>query len=111
MTTTKLTGRTALITGASKGLGKAMALALAENGARVVLVSRNLEQLNEVAAAVDNCGAKALVLQTDVTEEDQVLRLERSVAEQCGKIQILINNAGINLRNRSPNLRLRNGDA
>ena len=95
MTTAKLTGRTALITGASKGLGKAMALALAQAGARVVLVSRNREQLNETAAAVRKCGAEAFVFQTDVAEEDQVLLLERGVIEQCGKIQILINNAGI----------------
>jgi NAD(P)-dependent dehydrogenase (short-subunit alcohol dehydrogenase family) len=94
----KLNGRTALITGASKGLGKAMALSLAQAGARVVLVSRNLEQLNETAAAVRKFGAEALVFQTDVSEEQQVLRLEQSVVEKCGKIQILINNAGINLR-------------
>ena len=98
MITAKLTGRTALITGASKGLGKAMALALAQAGARLVLVSRNLEQLGEVAAAVRKLGAEALVFQTDVAREDQVLRLEQSIKAQSGKIQILINNAGINLR-------------
>ena len=61
----KLQGRTALITGASKGLGKAMALALADVGARVILVSRNLEQLNETAAAVRKLGAEAVVFQAD----------------------------------------------
>jgi NAD(P)-dependent dehydrogenase (short-subunit alcohol dehydrogenase family) len=98
MNTAKLTGRTALITGASKGLGKAMALALAQVGARLVLVSRNLEQLDEVATAIRNAGAEAFVFQTDVTKEEQVLTLERNVKAQCGRIQILINNAGINLR-------------
>src|ERR1041384_8758707 len=98
MITAKLTGRTALITGASKGLGKAMALALAQVGARLVLVSRNLEQLDEVATAIRNAGAEAFVFQTDVTKEEQVLTLERNVKAQCGRIQILINNAGINLR-------------
>src|SRR5204863_4828993 len=94
----QLTGKTALITGASKGLGKAMALALAHAGARLVLVSRNLEQLNETAAAAKNLGGEAMALQADVSAEEQVLRLEQDVAKNFGKIQILINNAGMNLR-------------
>ena len=98
MNSSKLSGRTALITGASKGLGKSMAETLAQAGARVVLVSRNLEQLNEVADSLKKLGAEAYVFQTDVSEEEQVLRLEKDVASQCGKIQILINNAGINIR-------------
>jgi NAD(P)-dependent dehydrogenase (short-subunit alcohol dehydrogenase family) len=98
MTTAKLSGRTALITGASKGLGKAMAVALAQAGARIVLVSRNVEQLNEVATELRNTGAEAMVFPTDVSKEEQVKRLEQSVARDCGKIQILINNAGINVR-------------
>ena len=98
MSTQKLAGKTALITGASKGLGKAMALALAEAGARVALVSRNLELLNETAAAVRKLGAEATVFQVDVTDEAQVLRLEKAVAGEFGQVQILINNAGMNLR-------------
>lgn len=94
----KLHGKTALITGASKGLGKAMALALAEAGARLVLVSRNLEQLNETAAAVRKLGSEAAVFQVDVTDETQIARLEKTVAKEFGKLQILINNAGINIR-------------
>lgn len=94
----KLQGRTALITGASKGLGKAMALALAEAGARLILVSRNLELLHATAAAVRQVGADAAVIQADVTDEQQVARVAQGVQEQFGKLQILINNAGINLR-------------
>lgn len=94
----KLQGKTALITGASKGLGKAMALALAAAGARLVLVARNLEQLNETAAAARAFGSEALVFQTDVADEFQVTQLAKRVADQIGKIQILINNAGINIR-------------
>jgi len=100
MSAGKLHGKTGLITGASKGLGKAMALALAEAGARLALVSRNLEQLNETAAAVRKLGGHATVFQADVSSEEQVLRLEKAVAKDLGKIQILINNAGINLRKR-----------
>jgi len=98
MRTDTLAGKTALITGASKGLGKAMALALAEVGARVALASRNLELLNETADAVRKLGAEAAVFQTDVTDEAQVLRLEKAVAGKFGKVQILINNAGMNIR-------------
>ena len=98
MNSRKLEGRTALITGASKGLGKAMALALAGQGARLALVSRNLEQLNETAAAVRNLGAEASVFQADVTDEAQITQLEKAVAEKFGRLQILINNAGINIR-------------
>jgi NAD(P)-dependent dehydrogenase (short-subunit alcohol dehydrogenase family) len=98
MSTRKLEGKTALITGASKGLGQAMALALAGTGARLALVSRNLELLNETAAAVRKLGVETAVFQTDVTDEAQVLRLEKAVAGEFGKVQILINNAGMNLR-------------
>jgi len=94
----KLQGKVALITGASKGLGKAMALASGQAGARLALVSRNLEQLNEVAAAVRKLGADAEVFQADVTDEEQVRRLEESVIGKFGKVQILVNNAGINIR-------------
>jgi len=98
MSTKKLQGKVALITGASKGLGKAMALALAEAGARLALVSRNLEQLNQTANAVRKLGADAAVFQADVTSEEQVLRLEKTVTKEFGRLQILINNAGMNLR-------------
>ena len=98
MSTGKLQGKAALITGASKGLGKAMALALAEAGARLALVSRNLQQLNQTAAAVRELGAQATVFQADVTDEAQVLGVQKVVARDLGKLQILINNAGINVR-------------
>jgi NAD(P)-dependent dehydrogenase (short-subunit alcohol dehydrogenase family) len=98
MTARKLQGKTALITGASKGLGRAIALALAEAGARVALVSRNLEQLNDTAAAVRKLGTEAGVFQADVSDEDQVRRLERVVTGEFGPLQILVNNAGTNIR-------------
>jgi len=100
MSTARLHGKTALITGASKGLGKAMALALAEAGARLVLVSRDLALLNETAAAARKLGAEATVFRADVTDEAQVRQLEEAAVGHFGKIQILINNAGMN--NRKP---------
>jgi NAD(P)-dependent dehydrogenase (short-subunit alcohol dehydrogenase family) len=94
----KLSGRTAVITGASKGLGKAMALALAREGAKLALVSRNNEQLQTVADEVRRLGSEAEVFVADVTDESQVGRLERELISKFGKVQILINNAGINIR-------------
>jgi len=98
MTEKKLNGEVALITGASKGLGKAMALALAGAGARLALVSRNKDQLNAVAKEVEAAGAVAKVFVADVAQEDQVAQLERDVVAAYGGVQILINNAGINVR-------------
>jgi NAD(P)-dependent dehydrogenase (short-subunit alcohol dehydrogenase family) len=98
MSTGRLEGKGALITGASRGLGKAMALALAEAGVRLALASRNLELLNETAAAARRLGAEAAIFQADVTDEAQVLKLEKAVVGQFGQPQILINNAGINIR-------------
>jgi NAD(P)-dependent dehydrogenase (short-subunit alcohol dehydrogenase family) len=98
MSDKKLNGKVALITGASKGLGKAMALALATEGARIALVARNLEQLNSVGNEVKQAGGDARVFQADVADEQQVQMLERDVTAAFGKIDILINNAGINVR-------------
>jgi NAD(P)-dependent dehydrogenase (short-subunit alcohol dehydrogenase family) len=93
-----LNGKVAVITGASKGLGKAMALALGAAGASIALASRDVEQLNGVKQAVENVGGKAQVFQTDVVEEEQIRKLERDVMEAFNGVHILINNAGINLR-------------
>jgi len=98
MSDKKLDGKVAVITGASRGLGKAMALALGAAGASIALVSRNIEQLNQVGRAVKDAGGEARVFQADVSEEDQVRKLERDVLGAFGKVHILINNAGINIR-------------
>ena len=98
MSDKKLDGRVAVITGASKGLGKAMALALGAAGASIALVSRNIAQLNEVGRAVMDAGGEARVFQADVADEEQVRKLERDVLGAFGKVHILINNAGINVR-------------
>jgi NAD(P)-dependent dehydrogenase (short-subunit alcohol dehydrogenase family) len=102
----KLSGKTAIVTGASKGLGKAMALALGREGAGLALVSRNREQLNAVAAEVRALGAVAEVFPADVTDEAQVLSLEKQITAQFGNLQILINNAGINIRRPITELKL-----
>ncbi|HWI58673.1 MAG TPA: SDR family NAD(P)-dependent oxidoreductase [Bacillota bacterium] len=93
-----LSGKVAVITGGSKGLGKAMALALAGAGARLALVARDLDNLKATAQDVGELEAEAEIFQADVSDEIQVHRLEQEVIRKFGKIQILINNAGINLR-------------
>ena len=90
-----LKGKIAVVTGASRGLGRAMAVALSQAGVRVALVGRDVEQLD---AAARECGDGAAIFPCDVTNEDEVAHLEGQVAESLGKAQILINNAGVNLR-------------
>lgn len=93
-----LKGKIALVTGASRGLGKAMAIALGREGARVALVARDVEKLNETAEAIRSEGGEAAIFQADLTIEEQVAALERQVSADLGRVQILINNAGVNLR-------------
>jgi NAD(P)-dependent dehydrogenase (short-subunit alcohol dehydrogenase family) len=98
MNTSNLTGKVALITGASKGLGRAMACALGAAGADVVLVSRNREQLQETAKLAGSLGAKAFVYPADITNEAEIAQLGEVVTKEAGAPHILINNAGINVR-------------
>src|SRR5262245_40595404 len=86
MSEKKLNGKVALITGASKGLGKAMALALGSAGAKLALVSRNADQLNAVAKESQVAGAEARVFIADVAREEQVARIEREVTAAYGAV-------------------------
>src|SRR5258707_8724160 len=95
---TNLTGKIALITGASRGLGKAMAVALASSGATIALVARDTAALQVAQAEIESAGGKASVFRADVTQDQDVERLEAEVSRQLGRIHILINNAGTNLR-------------
>jgi len=93
-----LAGRVAVITGASRGLGKSMALALGGAGAKVALVARDQEKLKEASAAVEALGTEALTCVADVTDEAQVDETVKAVVARFGQVDILINNAGINIR-------------
>jgi NAD(P)-dependent dehydrogenase (short-subunit alcohol dehydrogenase family) len=93
-----LQGRVALITGGSRGLGRAMALALAEYGAAVALVGRDAAKLEETAGQVRATGAEAEIYLADVASESPVEALKSQVLERFGKVHILVNNAGMNLR-------------
>jgi NAD(P)-dependent dehydrogenase (short-subunit alcohol dehydrogenase family) len=93
-----LDGKVAVITGASRGLGKAMALALAGAGAKLALVARDREKLEETASEVAALGAEAQVFIADVTDEAQISTMTELVVTQFGHVDILINNAGTNIR-------------
>ncbi|HEY3742432.1 MAG TPA: SDR family oxidoreductase [Bryobacteraceae bacterium] len=93
-----LEGRVALITGASRGLGRAMAIALAQGGAKIALVARDEEKLKETAAEVAAAGSQAQIFLADVAKEGDVEQLAGEVRHSFGHVDILINNAGINLR-------------
>ncbi len=94
-----LTGRSALITGGSKGLGLAMAAGLASAGANVVLTSRNEAEVTAAAAEVAaQFGQQAIGIQADVSEPDDCQRVVERTCDAFGKVDILINNAGINIR-------------
>ncbi|AVH74009.1 short-chain dehydrogenase/reductase SDR [Nostoc sp. 'Lobaria pulmonaria (5183) cyanobiont'] len=91
----KLDAKVAIITGASSGIGAAIAIALAEEGAQVAIAARRIERLNEVAQKIEAVGGKALPIVTDVTDETQVNSLVQKVNTTLGRIDILVNNAGI----------------
>ena len=90
-----LEGRVALVTGASQGIGRACALALAEAGADVALAARNLEKLEGVAREVEALGRKALAVSLDVANPGSVREAIEQVQKAREKIDILVNNAGI----------------
>jgi NAD(P)-dependent dehydrogenase (short-subunit alcohol dehydrogenase family) len=93
-----LTGRTAVITGGSRGLGEAMAKALAEAGARIALVARDRGRLESVRNDIVEQGGTAAVYAADVTRENEVGGLVEAITQGLGAPQILINNAGTNIR-------------
>jgi NAD(P)-dependent dehydrogenase (short-subunit alcohol dehydrogenase family) len=95
----QLDGRVALVTGASRGLGEAMADALAQAGASIAVVSRNLDECQQVADRLKSkTGREILAVQTDVTRRDEVEEMVCQTVAKFGKIDILVNNAGINVR-------------
>lgn len=93
-----LSGRTALVTGGNRGLGEAMALALAASGAAVALVARDVALLQKVKTAIVGSGGKAEFFTADVTNEQDVAAVGKAVKEKLGPVDILINNAGTNIR-------------
>lgn len=94
----KLNGKVALITGGSRGLGKAMAIALAKEGAKLALIARDEEKLRAVVEEIRQSGGEAEYFMADVTSQEQVRAAEQAIVKRFGQVNILINNAGINIR-------------
>ena len=99
-----LAGQTAIVTGASRGLGKAMAIALGASGAHVTCVARNEEKLQETVAEIEAAGGKAEYAVCDVSNRESVDKVVDDVVEKFEKLDILVNNAGITRDNLLPRM-------
>ncbi|WHY73392.1 SDR family NAD(P)-dependent oxidoreductase [Fictibacillus enclensis] len=96
-----LTGKTAMITGAGRGIGRALAIGFAEAGADVILVSRTQKDLDEVAGVVQEMGRKAYTYAVDVTQKLEIQSLYHSLDTDRIPLHILVNNAGMNIRSKA----------
>ena len=94
----EMQNRIAVITGASRGIGKAIALELAAGGLTVVLLGRDEAKLTETASEAKRLGAEAIVFIGDVTQEKDILAFENDIRSRLGHVDILVNSAGINTR-------------
>ena len=92
-----LTGRVAIVTGGGRGLGRTIALALADHGADVVVVSRTMEQVERVAGEIQGMGRKALALRVDTSRKADVDAMVSRTLDRWGRIDVLVNNAGIDI--------------
>ena len=91
----KLEGKVAIITGGGRGIGRAIALAFAAEGADVAVVSRTLAEVEETALEVQAMGRRALAMKVDVSDREEVESMVKSVIQQFSKVDILVNNAGV----------------
>ncbi len=91
----RLAGQVAIVTGAGRGFGRAIAVRLASEGAAVAVVSRSMPQLTEVVAAIERPGGHAVAIAADVTDKAAVSRACQAAAERLGPVTFLVNNAGV----------------
>jgi 3-oxoacyl-[acyl-carrier protein] reductase len=91
----ELKDKVALVTGGAQGIGKAVALLLAKNGADIVVSDVNLQKAEETAGEIQSLGRKAMAVKADVSSSEDVERMVQAIMERLGRIDILINNAGI----------------
>ena len=93
--TKQLAGKVALVTGASRGIGRAISVALAQEAATVVLAARSIQKLQETANQVTQAGGKADIVITELTEEKSIKNLIKTTADKFSRLDILVNNAGV----------------
>jgi len=91
----KLSNKIAIITGAGRGIGRAIAIAFAKEGAKVSLVARTISELEETAQLIEEYGSTSLVIPTDVTQPSSVASMVQETVSQYGRVDILVNNAGV----------------
>ena len=91
----KLEGKVAMVTGASRHIGRGVAIGLAREGAKLALGARSVEGLNTTAEKIRECGSEALIVPTDVQFEEQIDNLFKKTMEHYGRLDILVNNAGV----------------
>lgn len=99
--TFSLAEKKAVVTGAGRGIGRALAIGLAEAGADVALLSRTAKDLEETAAIITELGREALVIATDVTKREEIHIATEKITAAWGRIDILVNNAGMNIRSKA----------
>ncbi len=91
----KLAGKVAIVTGASRGIGRAISVALAQESATIVLAARSIRQLQETAEQVTKAGGQARIVHVELTEEQSIRNLVQVTGEKLGRLDILVNNAGV----------------
>jgi NAD(P)-dependent dehydrogenase (short-subunit alcohol dehydrogenase family) len=96
-----LSGKVAIVTGASRGLGQTFARALARAGADLIITSRQVDSLAPFQKEVESLGRRAIALELDVRSEDSIRRMASDAANTCSRIDILVNNAGCNVRKKA----------
>ncbi|MBB2481553.1 glucose 1-dehydrogenase [Bacillus sp. APMAM] len=96
-----LAGKTAIVTGAGRGIGRAIAIGMAEAGADVAVISRTETDLQATAAEIEKLGKKSYIVTADVTKREQVISVIEKIIGEAGKIDILVNNAGMNIRSKA----------
>lgn len=97
----RLDDKTVLVTGAGRGIGKALAIGFAEAGADIALLSRTESELLEVSAIIEELGQKALPIVADLTSVEDIKKAVKQIEEKWGTIDILVNNAGMNIRSKA----------
>ena len=100
----KLNNKVAIITGASKGIGKGIAIAYAKEGATVILASRSMDLLSAIADSINNNGGQALAMKVDVRRSESIQAVVDTAVEKFGRLDIMVNNAGISMAHPSEEL-------
>ncbi len=95
-----LAGQTAIVTGGNKGIGRAICFALAKEGANIVIAARDESESRATLDKLKSMGTKAIAVQVDVRNEEDVRRLISITIDKCGKLDILVNNAGVAYKKR-----------